>query len=254
MKAQKLNENTYLIKEACFCYLLVGEQRAMLIDSGVGLKDMRPAIRKLIGEKELIVVATHGHLDHFGGGRFFEKAYVTEADAGLYRLHNSRTFRKWLLRRSPFFMRPFLRPHLAESPDNVAFYDENTVFELGGRTVEVLATPGHTAGSVCLMDRQNKLFFGNDTLVSWGVLLNLDYSQPPEVFEQSMLKIKGVIHGFDRILPGHHEIDIPRSYVDDYIRLAQMAAGGEGAYTITEFGVCRVVTHQGLRLFYKNAY
>ncbi len=254
MKIQTINENTYLLKEACFYYLLVGSQKAMLIDSGAGLKDPRPFIRKIIGEKELIVVSTHGHLDHFGGNRLFKEAYIPGSDAGVYRLHNSRTFRKWVIARYPFFVRPFLRSFLAENPKNIAYYDENTVFELGDRSIEVLATPGHTEGSVCLLDRKNKLFFGNDTLVGWGVLLNLDYSARPEIFKQSMEKIKQVIHEFDRILPGHHEIDIPRSYVDDYIHLAGMAINYEGDYAVTEFGLCRVAAYHNLRLFYKNAY
>lgn len=254
MKIQKLNENTYLLKEACFYYLLVGSQKAMLIDSGAGLKNPKPYIQKIIGDKELIVVSTHGHLDHFGGNRFFKQAYIPEFDAGVYKLHNSQVFRKWVITRFPFFVRPFLKRYLVENPDNTVYYDENTVFDLGDRLIEVLATPGHTVGSVCLLDRKNRLFFGNDTFVSWGVLLNLDYSLKPEVFKHSMLKIKKVINEFDRILPGHHEIDIPMSYVDDYIHLADMAINYEGDYVKTEFGLCRVVTYNKLKLFYKNSY
>lgn len=254
MRIQKLNENTYLLKEACFSYLLVGSRKAMLIDSGAGLKDPGPFIRKIIGEKELIVVSTHGHLDHFGGNRLFKEAYVPKLDAGVYRLHNSQAFRKWAIARYPFFVRPFLKRFLAENPDNLVYFDENIVFDLGDRPIEVLATPGHTTGSVCLLDRKDKLFFGGDTLVGWGVLLNLDYSAKPEIFKHSMVKIKQAIHEFDLILPGHHEIDIPRSYVDDYIHLADMAINYEGDYVATEFGLCRVVTYHNLRLFYKNAY
>ena len=254
MKIHELTNNTYLLKEACFCYLLVGSEKAMLVDSGAGLKDPRPGIRKIIGEKELIVVSTHGHLDHFGGNKFFKQAYLPELDAGVCKLHNSQVFRKWVLARYPFFVRPFLKSHLHEDPDNAVYYNENSVFNLGDRRIEVLATPGHTVGSVCLMDRKNRLFFGNDTLVSWGVLLNLDYSAKPETFKNSMVKIKQVIDGFDRILPGHHDIDIPKSYVDDYIHLADMAMNDEGAYTATEFGLCRVAKYQNLRLFYKINY
>ena len=251
MKIQQLNENTYLLKEACFCYLLVGSEKAMLIDCGAGTKDLRPTIRKIIGTKELIVVLTHGHLDHFGGGRFFEKIHIPKADLGIYHLQNSEVLRKWALNRFPFFVRPFRKMLREKNPENVVWFDDESVFELGGRRIEVLSTPGHTPGSVCYMDRKNRLFFCGDTLSSWGILLNLDYSEPPEVFRRSQMAIKDVIGDFDRILPGHHRIDIEKILVDDYICLTRKAENNEGEYASTEFGLCRIATHRDLILFYK---
>jgi glyoxylase-like metal-dependent hydrolase (beta-lactamase superfamily II) len=251
MKIRRIDDGTYLLKEACYCYLLVGSKKAMLIDSGVGIFNFNKAIRKIIGDKELIVAATHGHLDHFGGGRYFGKIYLPQGDRDVYDLHDSLAFRAWARARLPMPARPFFKRLVTPNPDNRAYFDDATVFDLGDRQIEALLTPGHTSGSVCFMDRKNRLFFGGDTLVGWGVLLHLDYSESPEVFGQSMRKIAGVIEGFDRILPGHHGIDIPKTSVEDYLALSGMAAKREGEYTATEFGFCRVVQYKDLRLFYK---
>ena len=63
------------------CYLLIGEERALLIDCGLGIGDIKGAVEK-ITDKPILVVATHGHVDHAGGDGQFEKIYVHTLDTG----------------------------------------------------------------------------------------------------------------------------------------------------------------------------
>ena len=62
-------------------YLLVGQEKAMLIDCGMGLGDLRGAV-EMITDKPLIVVITHNHLDHTGNARQFEEIWMSPDDLG----------------------------------------------------------------------------------------------------------------------------------------------------------------------------
>ena len=80
---KKIAENTYMISDFGFanCYLLVGEQKALLIDCGVGIGDLKGAAEK-IADKPLVVVGTHGHVDHVGGDGQFDEIYLHKNDTG----------------------------------------------------------------------------------------------------------------------------------------------------------------------------
>lgn len=65
---RKIADDTYMISDfgIANCYLLIGEERALLIDCGLGIGDIKGAVEK-ITDKPILVVATHGHVDHAGG-------------------------------------------------------------------------------------------------------------------------------------------------------------------------------------------
>lgn len=86
-----LRENVYRITsvENVFCELLVGEEKAMLIDTGYGFGDLKGFVRE-ITDKPLIIANTHGHVDHTSGNcQFEEQVYLSEADTGLCKRHNT---------------------------------------------------------------------------------------------------------------------------------------------------------------------
>ena len=67
---RKIADDTYMISDfgIANCYLLIGEERALLIDCGLGIGDIKGAVEK-ITDKPILVVATHGHVDHAGRRR-----------------------------------------------------------------------------------------------------------------------------------------------------------------------------------------
>ncbi|MEJ2077584.1 MAG: MBL fold metallo-hydrolase [Acidobacteriota bacterium] len=74
--------------------------------------------------------------------------------------------------------------------------------DLGGRSLEVIETPGHTPGSICLLDAGNKLLFAGDTS-NIPVWLFLDVSLPLDVYLQSLQRLEARAGEFDTIFPGH---------------------------------------------------
>ena len=157
---ERIADNTYRFDEngRANCYLVVGEEKALLIDGCWGVGDLKQTIRE-ITDKPIIAAATHRHPDHTCGLRQFEEYYVSENDNTAYnrRLEN-RLFGMAIVLAEKQKIRPYHNRRMARPlPLN-----DGVVFDLGGRSIEVQPIPGHTAGSVMFLDHGQKLMFTGD--------------------------------------------------------------------------------------------
>ena len=133
--------------EKPFLYLLVGRERALLLDTGAGGIDVAGAVDSLLGAwrathgghpEALVVAHTHGHADHRAGdGQFRYRGGVTLVGTDSGSVHR-------------FF-------GLDARPDHAA------TFDLGGRVLDVLAIPGHEPASIAVYDRQTGVLLTGDT-------------------------------------------------------------------------------------------
>jgi glyoxylase-like metal-dependent hydrolase (beta-lactamase superfamily II) len=253
-KFEKVAPDTYLCKEICFCYLLIGTKSCLLIDTGIGVADIKEAVDQLIDGKPLIVVNTHGHIDHFGGNDKFEETLVPALDKDVFVLQNNPAFRKIFLGRAPFIMRKMFKRVLIPTKPNHKYFDGDLSIDLGDRVITSIHTPGHTAGSIILLDEKNRLLFGGDTVVPILVLLCLDYSLSPQVFLDTMLKVKAMEDKYDLILPGHHSVTTDKTLVDDYIEVAKIALKEEGNIEFHDIAMARVYEYGKVKLFCKIEY
>ncbi|MDR2822874.1 MAG: MBL fold metallo-hydrolase [Acholeplasmatales bacterium] len=249
----KLNENTYLIKDVCFCYLLIGKKKALLIDTGIGLKNISKIVKK-ITDKEIIVVNTHGHIDHIGSNSYFKEVHIHEKDVDVYNFQNSSIFRKYFISKIKFPLSLFAKKLKKPIESNLITIDDTKVFELGDRSIKVIHTPGHTPGSICLLDEGSKTIYGGDTLVPILVLLNLDYSLTPEIFLSSMEKLDNYRDKFEYIYPGHHSTDTKKDIIDNYINAAKDAILKKGELYLDEIGISRVSNYKNVKIFAKVDY
>ena len=90
-KVVQMDEHTWRIEEfddtsSVYMYLLEGSERAMLLDSGLGMIPLDEITAELTS-LPVDVLATHAHLDHIGGNSFFEKVYINELDREVFSLH-----------------------------------------------------------------------------------------------------------------------------------------------------------------------
>ncbi len=201
----EIAKDTYCINEYGLdaVFLCIGSERALLIDTGTGTFDLKGTVERLT-DKPYDVVLTHGHVDHAGGIDAFSHIYMHEKDMEMAKnltyeerlsyavnLHANDTDQAF-----DFDEKQVRRwNHL---PDMTAI-DEGFVFDLGGRQLEVFYTPGHTEGSITLLDRKNRIHFSGDacnrnTLCMGGTV---------ETLLQSALKIKALEPAFDRDYNGH---------------------------------------------------
>ena len=137
--------------------LIVGEEKALLFDTGHGFGDLHEAVRA-VTDLPLYVVDSHGHLDHACGNCWFgQEVYIHPKDMELCRQHNSPQSRrdgigmaKESAGRFPGIeMLPVdfdAESYVKMGCGNLVPVEEGHVFDLGGRTLQVVELPGHTKG------------------------------------------------------------------------------------------------------------
>lgn len=158
--AEKIADNTYKIDESgvANCYLLIGDEKALLIDTGCGAGNLKEAVTKLTG-KPLVVAVTHRHPDHAGGAWQFGTYYVHEGDKrtvyGIMSL--PLVSRRMLKILGAGIDRTIKRKHC-----KILTMKDRHEFDLGNRKIQVKSVPGHTRGSVLFLDEKEKLMFTGD--------------------------------------------------------------------------------------------
>lgn len=197
-------------------YLVEGKDSAMLIDTGLGTADIASFVKKMTS-KPLIVVNTHGHPDHSGGNYQFEKVYVHPADMEAARSFNSPQVREGSSGTMLQGSKPADHELYKGKPFNTVYLPltEGKIFNLGGRRIQVIETPGHTPGEICLLDIDNKLLFtgdNNNTLV-WLFLGNC---LPLNKYLVSLEKQVARLSEFSQILPGHGD-PMPSDFIKDQV-------------------------------------
>lgn len=150
----KIANNTYMITEMMLfnSYLFIGKERALLIDTGIGVNGLLDEVRKLT-DKPLIVVATHSHMSSVGGAGEFDEVYVHKKD-----LKDAARYNKYRIRKLAFnfvptkYLLKLDNSILTDKKGNFVSLGKKCEIDLGGRKIKILHTPSHTAGSCCFVD------------------------------------------------------------------------------------------------------
>ncbi|MGB8492671.1 MAG: MBL fold metallo-hydrolase [Bacteroidales bacterium] len=197
-------------------YLVQGSDSAMLIDTGLGNADLSKFVRKL-SSKPLIVINTHAHPDHSGSNYQFEKVFIHPADSEAARSYNTNAGKGNSSNAMSGGDKPAENEVFSGRPFNTRLVPvyEGKIFDLGGRTIQVIEAPGHTPGEICLLDRENKLLFTGDnsnTLV-WLFLQN---SRPLKEYLTTLEKLEKRMHEDEMIFPGHGT-PLPADFIRDQV-------------------------------------
>ena len=214
---EKINHSTFVISEylhpeETHCYLLCGSQKALLIDTGLGISNIYHEVIKLT-DKPIVAIATHIHWDHIGGHKHFSEFYAHRDELC------------WLCGKFPL-TKDLICHMLASGCDlpstcNLAEYelfqgspskllDDGDRIELGARSIKILHTPGHSPGHMCFWDETNRFLFTGD-LIYKGLLYANYPSTDPQAYLKSVEKISAYTP--TKIFPAHHSLDIPVEYI-----------------------------------------
>lgn len=217
---EQVDSQTFAISEykhweETHCYLLCGQEKAVLIDTGLGVSDIKRVVDRLT-PLPIEVITTHAHWDHIGGHKYFDSIGVHEAE------------KQWLSDEFPLPL-PVVKKNLTRLPCDFPpefSLDAYRIFQgvpqrilhdgdrldLGGREIEVIHTPGHSPGHCCFYEPERKYLYSGD-LVYKSCLDAFYPSTDPQQFYQSVQKIR--FYDICRILPGHHQLDVPVSLAAD---------------------------------------
>jgi glyoxylase-like metal-dependent hydrolase (beta-lactamase superfamily II) len=210
-------------------FLLVGTERALLIDTGMGIGDLRGAV-EMITDKPLTVVISHGHVDHTANARQFEEIWLHPKDQGPP-IPQSLARRKYdtehIARRQKGCVGvPYTMFHLYPYDINVDLRDsaideqmpvihdllDGQQFDLGGgRIVTAYECPGHSEGEMVFLDEYSRSLFAGD-----AINFNLGIgSVPIETTLRYMKKIRDMGDKYDGIYNGHHDFRPLGAPLDD---------------------------------------
>ena len=197
----KIDGATYIISEyrhweETHCYLLIGSERCLFIDTGLGICNIYEQVRKLT-EKPITAVATHIHWDHIGGHKYFPDFYAHKAELD------------------------WLRAMVTDRCDLPEGFDVSTyemfqgtptkvlsggeILDLGDRNIEVLHTAGHSPGHLCFWEQKRGYLFTGD-LIYKDTLFAYYPSTDPEAYLQSLESIAQLPS--KKLFPAHHTLVI----------------------------------------------
>ena len=146
-------------------YLIYGTEKVVLFNTGMGIKNIKEVVERL-ANKPIIVINSHLHFDHIGCDSLFPEVYVYGSDAAQSRIRKGYTadeIRSYA-EKIAFEKVPdgFDRNNYHILPGNPVPVFEGDTFQLGGRYLEILHTPGHSEDCIMLLDRKNGMLFVGD--------------------------------------------------------------------------------------------
>jgi glyoxylase-like metal-dependent hydrolase (beta-lactamase superfamily II) len=152
--------------EEVISYLIVGHKQAVLFDTGMGIGDIHRVTTRLTS-RPVVVLNSHTHNDHVGGNWQFAFVYGMDTEFTRTNAKGSREDAQAEIAAGQIcgaLPKSFNPKTYSTKPWKIshAIHDGFRV-NLGGRTLEVISTPGHTPDAICLLDRANGLLFTGDT-------------------------------------------------------------------------------------------
>lgn len=195
-------------------YLIIGPEKAMLIDTGFGLGDLKGLVDEITGGMPLIVANTHPHPDHVGGNCQFGKVYILEDDAE--DLHRAMTVPVNLGRMfhedGTCKFLEFDKEDLVERCEyEIIPIPDGYVFDLGGGyEIETIKLAGHAKGQAAYLDKTGRTLFPGDDIIGMRVSV---YGTMELIrdFRDRMARLAARADEFDGIFPGHFVVDLDNS-------------------------------------------
>lgn len=226
-------------------YLVLGEEKALLIDSGFGLGSLKKVVDGLT-DLPIILVNTHGHPDHGGGNAEFGPPLLHPDDHELYAHKCAFETR---LEEALHWGREDVAEKLQPTPPAPLPLEDGHVFDLGGRTLRVIHAPGHSRGSVCIFDERTGTLFAGDNVQGMATALTEDCAACVSVYLASMEKLAAL--PVKAICTGHMPAVLPPDYIDKKIRCARRILAGEQPETVrSRGGECLGMTVDGTSIHY----
>ena len=172
----QINENTWRIEDGQVrFYLFCGTEKAALIDSGMNKPDARK-IAESLTPLPLILINTHADPDHISGSGAFDSVFMSPAEEENYRAHGGK--------------------------GTVVPVREGDVIDLGGRPLRIIDIPGHTPGSIAILDEKNRVLVSGDSIQNGNIFM-FGERRDLALYAESLRHLAAYDGLYDEIYPMH---------------------------------------------------
>jgi glyoxylase-like metal-dependent hydrolase (beta-lactamase superfamily II) len=196
----QIDEKSWRIEEnGVRSLLFAGTEKALLVDTGFGSGNIREVVESLT-KLPVMLVNTHADGDHLGCNKLFDKADMHPAEFDRY--HQKMGYE--------FTAEPLWHGH---------------IIDLGGRRFEFKLIPGHTPGSIVLLDEENKILIGGDS-VQMGAIYMFGAGRNIHAYIHSMKKLD-MLKNFDTVYPSHGPFPVDAGIIGELISGAEQIRDGK---------------------------
>lgn len=215
--------------EETISYLIMGKKRAVLFDTGMGISDIKKVTAELT-KLPIIVLNSHTHNDHVGGNWEFETIYAMDTDFTRRNARGSREDAQAEIAPGQIcgeLPKGFDAKAYATRPWKITKYiHDGERIELGGRTLEVITTPGHTPDAIALFDRRNGLLFTGDTYYPAPIWLFRPETDL-NAYENSIKRLADLASQVKTVLGQHNVPVAPPSVLPQLVRAFEAVRAGK---------------------------
>jgi len=239
-KAYEITPNLFVFYEPrhyeeTLVNLIIGRDRAALIDTGCGIGNLRRAV-KAVTDKPVLVINTHTHTDHIGSNTQFDEVAMFDhprshrvAEKGVSHqalqaeiLAENLVIKPWPQGFDPngFSLPPFRVSRWLRPGDRI---------DLGDRDLFVIHTPGEAPDHICLLDNTDRILFCGDILLQGPVWTHLDGGNVEDLL-MSYRRLMDYFDDFDHLMPGHNEPWLGKELLPASLAGAEQVVSGQAAY------------------------
>ena len=213
---EKVHDGVYLLRERFYdspnqanIWLVQGSSKDLVIDTGLGIWNLPGFLEQqgLIGPKPVQAVATHIHFDHSGGLHQFEKFSLHSLEAEAIRQGDNFVTSTLFFSASEIVVPPYqgwkTSDYRVKAAEPYTVVEEGHVFDLGDRSLRVVHLPGHTPGSIGLIDERARILFTGDVMYESDTLIDWLPQSNINAYVQSCRRLQDLSSHVDCVFPGH---------------------------------------------------
>ena len=198
----QIDKKTWRIEdEMVRFFLFCGETKAALIDTGMNAPNARQ-IAESITSLPLILINTHADRDHISGNGEFDEAYMSPAEEENYRDHGN-------------------------TGKIVPIHDEDEI-NLGGRILKIIDLPGHTKGSIAILDTNNRVLVGGDSIQDGNIFM-FGPQRNLKTYIESLKKLSAYEGIYDEVYAMHGTFPVAPTIIPKLIEGAQQILDGKAS-------------------------
>jgi glyoxylase-like metal-dependent hydrolase (beta-lactamase superfamily II) len=220
--------------EEVLSYMVLGKKKAALIDSGLGIGNVKRLANEF-SRLPIMIVNTHSHYDHVAQNHMFSEVALFDAPnarqtakKGYDKAEMSHLLAEGMLSKS--LPEDFDAENYRVPPFSVTWWlKDSDVIDLGERKLEVIHTPGHSPDSICLLDRNARLLWTGDTFYTGAIYIHLPGSDL-DAFIRSYEKLIAISPLYENLMPSHNEPWVDKAVLQAVLEATREIKAGEGDY------------------------